>query len=91
MSCLPYNSTQPTVLLQSHSAQLHRAPDPYLSPNTPLQTHSATPIVVTMGLTPLALGNTLASTTHNALVPHTLPFPSTTPFRGSTAIRHVPI
>lgn len=39
----------------------------------PRAIHSAIPIVVTMGLTPLAEGNTLASATYTPLVPQTLP------------------
>lgn len=45
----------------------------------PLAIHSQIPILVTIGFTPLALGNTLASATYNPSVPQTLPCESTTP------------
>ena len=48
-------------------------------------------MMVIMGFTPLALGNTLPSATYRPSLPQTLPLPSTTPFSGLVAILHVPI
>lgn len=60
------------------------------SPNL-LPIHSPNVIVVIIGFTPEALGNTLASATYNPRVPHTLPRVSTTLVLGEDPILHVPI
>jgi hypothetical protein len=57
----------------------------------PLEIQSEIAIFVTMGLTPLAEGNTLASATYRPFVPQTWPCGSTTPFEGVALMRQVPI
>lgn len=57
----------------------------------PLLIQSLIAIFVTIGLTPLADGKTLASATYNPSTPHTFPVESTTPSFSSADMRHVPI
>lgn len=57
----------------------------------PLEIHSAIPMFVIIGFTPLADGKTLASATYKPCTPQTLPWESTTPVLGDGLIRHVPI
>lgn len=56
-----------------------------------IEIQSLIAMLVTMGLTPLALGNTLVSLMYNPSVPQTLPLESTTPSRSWTDMRFVPI
>ena len=77
----PYNFALPLEL----------AVAPLSSSTIPLAIPLEIPIVVIIGLTPLAEGNTLASATYNPCVPQTLPRGSTTLFFGLVPIRHEPI
>lgn len=92
-------ATRTTTPKKSHVLVLYSVPvadnsyrlSPFNPLLTPLDIQSLIAIFVTIGLTPLALGNTLASATYSPSTPHTFPLPSTTLVRSLAPIRQVPI
>lgn len=77
--------------IQRHNLAFSPGPSLAMSPATFLEIQSEIAMFVTIGFTPLALGNTLASLTYRPSVPQTRPRGSTTPVLSDALIRLVPI